>query len=63
MPGRVIEVSVGAGDVVRAGQTLVVLEAMKMETVARAPRDGRVHAVRVKPGERVTAGAVLVELE
>jgi len=63
MPGTVIRVLVAAGDRVRSRQPLVVLEAMKMETPLLAPHEAVVRAVRVKEGEAVAGGAVLVELE
>jgi acetyl/propionyl-CoA carboxylase alpha subunit len=63
MPGLIVRVSVQPGDVVAAGQGLVVMEAMKMENELRAPGAGRVKAVLTKPGSAVEKGAVLVELE
>jgi acetyl/propionyl-CoA carboxylase alpha subunit len=63
MPGTVIRLLVGAGDVVRARQPLVVLEAMKMETPLTSPYDATVRAVHVAEGDRVAGGTVLVELE
>jgi acetyl/propionyl-CoA carboxylase alpha subunit len=63
MPGTVIRVLVEPGTHVTARQPLVVLEAMKMETPLVSPYDAKVHAVRVTEGDRVAAGAVLVELE
>jgi 3-methylcrotonyl-CoA carboxylase alpha subunit len=63
LPGVVIRVAVRVGDRVRAGDTLVVLEAMKMEHAIRAPHDGVVRAVRYQAGERVPEGATLVELD
>lgn len=63
MPGVVTRVHVSAGDTVKQGQPLVAIEAMKMEHVLRAPRDGRVRAVAARPGEMVNGGATLVELE
>ncbi len=62
MPGVVIRVLAAEGDRVEARQPLVVLEAMKMETPLLSPFDATVRAVRVSEGERVTGGAVLVEL-
>ena len=62
MPGLVVRVLAGEGAEVRSGQPLVVMEAMKMENELRAPSDGTVRAVRVKPGDAVEKGAVLVEL-
>jgi 3-methylcrotonyl-CoA carboxylase alpha subunit len=56
-------VLVEVGQSVDRGTPLVVLEAMKMEQTLTAPRAGRVTAVRCAAGDRVDAGAVLVELE
>ena len=63
MPATVLKVTVEVGAAVRRGDTLVVLEAMKMELPIRAEADATVSAVRCKAGELVQAGAVLVELE
>jgi 3-methylcrotonyl-CoA carboxylase alpha subunit len=63
MPGVVTRVFVAPGDEVTKGQPLVALEAMKMEHVIRAPRDGRVRAVPARAGEMVGGGVALVELE
>jgi acetyl-CoA/propionyl-CoA carboxylase biotin carboxyl carrier protein len=63
MPGTVIKVSVQPGDRVAARDTLVVLEAMKMETPLVAPYDATVASVHVAEGDRVSGGAVVVELE
>jgi len=63
MPGLVVRVTVSAGARVRAGQGVVVVEAMKMENELRAPADGIVSAVRVQPGTAVEKGAVLLEFE
>jgi hypothetical protein len=63
MPGRVIEVLVAPGEAVEAGQRLLVLEAMKMETPLRAPARGTVRALHVAAGSTVEPGQVLVELE
>jgi biotin carboxyl carrier protein len=63
IPGKVVAVNVAAGDLVEAGQPLVVLEAMKMQNELTGGRAGRVVAVHVTAGMTVEAGAVLVELE
>src|SRR5205823_7539491 len=60
MPGSVVSVEVSVGDSVRKGQTLVVLEAMKMEHPIGSPDDGVVHDVKVSAGEQVERGALLV---
>ncbi len=62
MPGMIVRVSVAPGDVVVAGQSLIVMEAMKMENELRAAGPGTVTAVRVIAGTAVQKGAVLVEL-
>jgi propionyl-CoA carboxylase alpha chain len=63
MPGSVVRVDVATGDEVAAGQTLVVVEAMKMEHTVAAPHAARVAEVCVAPGEQVDGGRVLVLLE
>ena len=60
LPGRVVKVAVRAGDTVRRGAIMVMLEAMKMELGVEAPRDGRIEEVAVSEGDRVAEGAVLV---
>ncbi|MDK3016043.1 acetyl-CoA carboxylase biotin carboxylase subunit [Pseudodonghicola flavimaris] len=62
MNGSVVSVGVSVGDRVRAGQTLLVLEAMKMEHPHSAATDGTVAAVHVAAGAQVTAHAVVVEV-
>jgi acetyl/propionyl-CoA carboxylase alpha subunit len=62
MPGKVLRVPVREGDAVVAGQTLVVLEAMKMETALAAESDAVVKRVLVAPGQMVDHGALLIEL-
>ena len=63
MPGTVIRVAVAPGDTVEPRQTLLVLEAMKMETPVVSPYQATVRAVHVAEGDRVAGGALLVELE
>lgn len=62
IPGRVAAVTVTAGDVVTAGQTLLVVEAMKMQNELRTPRDGVVERVLVGVGETIDLGDLLVVL-
>lgn len=62
MPATVRQVLVQPGALVRKGDTLVVLEAMKMELPIRASSDATVSAVRCAEGDLVQAGAILVEL-
>ncbi len=62
-PATVTTVMVTVGQAVARGDTLVVLEAMKMEIPLRAPRDGRVTTVRCTQGDQVDAGVPLVDLD
>ena len=62
LPGVIIDVKVNVGDIVTKGQTMVVLEAMKMENNINADRDGKVVAIQVAKGDTVADGAVLVVL-
>jgi len=63
MPGKVLDIRCAVGDSVEARQTLVVLEAMKMEHHVNAPFDGVVAEVRVAPGDQVENGAMLLVIE
>ena len=63
LPGVIIDVKVSVGDTVTKGQTVVLLEAMKMENNINADRDGKVASIAVAKGDTVADGAVLVVLE
>ena len=63
MPGVVLELRVALGDAVTTGQTLVVLEAMKMEHHMKAPFDGHVAEVLVSSGQQIDSGAVLLVID
>lgn len=62
-PGKVLKVSVSAGDKVREGDDLLVLESMKIETRIGAPRAGTVKEVRVKAGDTVKTGDMMVLIQ
>jgi biotin carboxyl carrier protein len=63
MPGKIVRVLVASGDMVEAGQGLVVVEAMKMQNEMKAPRAGSIVEVKAVAGETVTAGDILIVLE
>lgn len=62
MPGTVLDIKVKVGDTVKSGDTLIVLEAMKMENAIVAPKDAKVVAVHVTKGQTVESGGALVSL-
>ena len=62
MPGKVLSVNVKAGDAVKSGDVLLILEAMKMQNEIMAPADGTVSDVRVSAGQTVATGDVMVVL-
>ena len=62
MPGNVVDVLVKVGDVVKAGQAVMVTEAMKMESEVHANIAGTVSAVHIQKGDRVTPGEILIEI-
>ena len=59
MPGNILSVNVAAGDTVKAGQVLMILEAMKMENEIMCPHDGTVVSVSAQKGSTVETGALL----
>lgn len=61
MPGLIIQLKVKDGDVVKAGDTLLILEAMKMENIIKAPGDATVKSVKVNMGQGVEKNQVLIE--
>lgn len=63
MPGLVVSIPVEVGQSVRAGEGVVIVEAMKMENELKAPGDGVVARIHVQPGDAVEKGAVLLVLE
>lgn len=63
MPGRIIKVLVEEGDIVDEGQTVLILEAMKMQNEIKSPRSGKVSKIDPKAGESVETGALLFSVE
>ena len=60
MPGKVLEVKVKAGDAVKSGDVLMILEAMKMQNEIMAPADGTISDVRISAGQTVGTGDVMI---
>ena len=63
MPGKVVRILTAAGAHVKAGQGIVVIEAMKMQNELRAPREGKISAILVQEGKAVNAGEVVAIVE
>lgn len=63
MPGKIIEIFVKEGDIVKENKPLLIMEAMKMENEMRSTRDVKVKQICVKQGDSVEAGAVLIKFE
>ncbi|MGN7098680.1 acetyl-CoA carboxylase biotin carboxylase subunit [Brevundimonas diminuta] len=63
MPGLVVDIPVTPGQEVKSGETVAIIEAMKMQNIFKAERDGKVKAVKAKAGDPVAADDVLVEFE
>lgn len=63
MPGKIVAILVQPGESVRAGQGLIVVEAMKMQNEMKSPKDGTVSTIHVSQGATVSAGAKLLVVE
>ncbi|MDR0438046.1 MAG: biotin/lipoyl-binding protein [Bacteroidales bacterium] len=63
MPGTVGQIFVKKGDKVKKGETIIILECMKMDNELQAPFDAKIKSINVKTGENVVKDAVLIELE
>ena len=63
LPGTILSIPVKVGDAVKAADTVLILEAMKMENAIHAGRDGKVASINVNPGDSVLEGTVLVVIE
>lgn len=61
MPGLVVGINVAIGDVISKGDSLLILEAMKMENNLKAPGDGTIKSIRASKGDRVEKGQILIE--
>ena len=62
LPGTIIEIHVHCGDIVKEGQTVAVLETMKMENEILAESDGKVTSIKISEGDYVPAGAVIMTI-
>ena len=63
MPGLVVSIDVSEGQEIKAGEQLCIVEAMKMENVLRAQRDGTVAAIHAEPGDSLAVDAVIMEFD
>lgn len=63
LPGVILSISAKVGDMVKAADTVLILEAMKMENAIHAGRDGKVASIDVNPGDSVLEGTVLITIE
>lgn len=63
MPGLVLDIEVQDGDLVEEGQTLLILEAMKMENIIKATGSGKVTGIKIEKGDKVEKGQLLIEIE
>lgn len=63
MPGKIIEIFAKEGEIVKANKPLLIMEAMKMENEMRATRDVKIKEIKVKQGDSVESGAVLITFE
>jgi biotin carboxyl carrier protein len=61
MPGLIIDLKIKTGDIVKPGDPLLILEAMKMENILKSPGEGTIKNVKVKKGDNVEKGQVLIE--
>lgn len=62
LPGTILEIKVKVGDIVKPGDDILIMEAMKMENNIKSDREGRVTTIKVNPGDAVLEGDVLVEI-
>lgn len=62
MPGKIVKVLVSEGDVIKKGETAVIISAMKMESEYKSPKDGIIRKVYVKEGETIDGDQILIEV-
>ncbi len=63
MPGLVLKINVSEGQAIKKGESLLILEAMKMENVLKAASDGLIKAIKVKQGNTVEKGQLLIQIQ
>jgi len=63
MPGKVVKIPVSVGDIVKKGDTVITISAMKMESEYKSPLDGKISKIHVTEGSTVSAGQTLIEIE
>lgn len=63
MPGTIIDVYVKPGDLVKKGDTLLILEAMKMHNNVQMPFDGKIASIHVKPGDKIPKKFIILEIK
>jgi biotin carboxyl carrier protein len=61
MPGLILEIKVKEGDIIKAGDTLLILEAMKMENVLKSPGEATVKSIKIKKGDSVEKNQILIQ--
>ena len=63
IPGTILDIHVQAGQTVKQGDALMILDAMKMQNIIKSSVDGRIKKIAVKKGDKVSKGCILLELE
>jgi biotin carboxyl carrier protein len=63
MPGKIVKIMVKEGDIVKEGETAIIISAMKMESEYKAPTNGLVKKINVSEGETIQSDQILIELE
>ncbi len=63
MPGKVVKILVNEGDIIKEGETAIIISAMKMESEYKSPKDGVVKKISIKEGDTIEGNQILIELE